>query len=74
MNQSIQKITGYICFFVGVIFLINTPVVWAQKKSPYYVKPVIWKGMITIKKVGSADYVKEKIFKSNLKARNRYQP
>ena len=64
MNQSIQKITGYICLFVGVIFLINTPVVLAQKKSPYYVKPFIWKGIITIKKVGSADYTKKKNTKS----------
>jgi hypothetical protein len=64
MNQSIQKITGYICLFIGVIFLINTPVVWAEKKSPYYVKPFIWKGIITIKKVGSADYTKKKNTKS----------
>ncbi len=64
MNQSIQKITGYICLFVGAIFLINTPVVLAQKKSPYYVKPVIWKGMITIKRMGSADYTREKNTKS----------
>ncbi|OQY10805.1 MAG: hypothetical protein B6I30_08170 [Desulfobacteraceae bacterium 4572_187] len=65
MNQSIKKITRYICLFVGVIFLINTPVVWAKNKSPYYVKPLIWKGIITIKQIGSADYVKKKNFKSN---------
>ena len=59
MNQSIKKIR-YICLFVGVIFLSNTPVVLANDKSPYYVKPLIWKGTITIKRIGSADYTKEK--------------
>jgi len=60
MHQSIKKITRYICLFVGVIFLSNTPVVLANDKSPYYLKPLIWKGKITIKRIGSAGYKKNK--------------
>jgi len=55
MNRSIQKVIRFICFFVGIILLVNAPVVLAQKKLPYHIKPFIWEGKITIERVGSAD-------------------
>ena len=56
MNQSIQKIIRYICFFVGIILLINTSVAIAEYKELGNVDELIWEGTISIE-VNGSDYI-----------------